>query len=161
MKRTQAERPHDHEILLLENQLCFALYAATRAITRTYRERLEPLGLTYPQYLVMLVLWDEDGITISHIGRKLKLDSGTLTPLLKRLENMELVARRRGIKDEREVQIWLTQKGFDLETSVVDVRRYVACSLEMKEHEIRSLRADVMDVIDRLEADRLEIARVD
>ena len=72
-----------YELLRLDNQLCFALYAATRAISRTYRERLGPMGLTYPQYLVLIVLWEKDGITISEIGRRLMLDSGTLTPLIK------------------------------------------------------------------------------
>ncbi len=82
------------DLLRLDNQLCFALYAATRAITKTYREKLEPIGLTYPQYLVLLVLWEREDVTVSEIGQKLFLDSGTLTPLIKRLEAMGLVNQK-------------------------------------------------------------------
>ena len=104
----------DFDILKLDNQLCFALYAATRAVTKTYRQRLEPMGITYPQYLVLLVLWEQDGLTVSEIGKKLRLDSGTLTPLLQRLEGQKLLKRRRNAKDEREVKAWLTDEGNEL-----------------------------------------------
>ena len=99
--------PNDcaEELLRLDNQLCFALYAATRAMTRTYRERLGPLGLTYPQYLVLIVLWESDGVTVGQLGQRLLLDSGTLTPLVKRLETAGLVTRNRREADEREVEI--------------------------------------------------------
>ena len=142
----------NHEILRLENQLCFALYAATRAITKTYREKLTPLGLTYPQYLVLIVLWEEDGMTITSIGRRLMLDSGTLTPLVKRLEGVGLVERRRGIVDEREVQVYLKDAGRNLKDSVLDARCFVGCRLGMSEPEILALRAELMDIIARLEA---------
>lgn len=142
----------DADILRLENQLCFALYAATRTITKTYREKLTPLGLTYPQYLVLIVLWEEEGQTITAIGRRLMLDSGTLTPLVKRLENMGLVERRRGIEDEREVQVYLRDAGRRIKGPVLDARCFVACRLGMSEPEILALRADLMDMIARLEA---------
>ena len=140
----------DYDLLRLDNQLCFALYAATRVITRTYRERLGPMGLTYPQYLVLIVLWEKDGITISDIGRRLMLDSGTLTPLIKRLEAMGAVQRQRGTEDEREVRVWLAPKGFDLRDAALDARRFVACRLDMTEKEILDLRADMMALVARL-----------
>lgn len=145
-----SEDDKDFDLLRLDNQLCFALYAATRAISKTYRQKLEPLGLTYPQYLVMLVLWEGDGLTVSEIGDRLMLDSGTLTPLIKRLEKMEIVDRVRNKRDEREVQIWLTDKGKELKSSVLDARRFVACRLDMSEDEILSMRTDLMELIGNL-----------
>jgi MarR family transcriptional regulator, organic hydroperoxide resistance regulator len=146
------------DLLRLDNQLCFALYAATRAITKTYREKLEPIGLTYPQYLVLLVLWEREDVTVSDIGQKLFLDSGTLTPLIKRLEGMGLVNRKRGTEDEREVRISLTQEGDALKTAVLNARRHVACRLGMSEPEILALRGDLMALIGRLGNDCLSDA---
>ncbi len=137
--------------LHLDNQLCFALYAATRAITKTYRERLTPAGLTYPQYLVLVVLWENDGATISDIGRQLHLDSGTLTPLMKRLEADGIVERRRGKSDEREVEVWLTEKGYDLKPAASDARDLVVHRLDMPECDIISMRKDLMDLVQRLD----------
>lgn len=97
--------------LLLDNQLCFALYSTSLAMTKLYKPLLETLGLTYPQYLVMLVLWERDGLMVSELGERLFLDSGTLTPLLKRLEAMALLARLRDAQDERRVRVTLTAKG--------------------------------------------------
>ncbi len=142
-----------YDLLRLDNQLCFALYAATRAVAKTYRQRLGPMGLTYPQYLVLVVLWQQDGITISELGRQLMLDSGTLTPLVKRLESMGHVSRQRSKDDEREVNVWLTPKGFDLRDMALDARRFVACRLEMSEQEIGELRRELMDLIGRLGVD--------
>lgn len=155
MTTTQSQTfvsPGGADLLRLENQLCFALYAATRAITKTYREKLTPLGLTYPQYLVLVVLWEQDGCTITDIGGKLMLDSGTLTPLLKRLEKQGFVARRRGLKDEREVRIFLTDEADRIKDGVLDARCFVACQLQMKEAEILEIRAQLMDLIARLDA---------
>lgn len=143
----------DFDILKLDNQLCFALYAATRAITKTYRQRLEPMGITYPQYLVLLVLWEQDGLTVSEIGKKLRLDSGTLTPLLQRLEGQKLLKRRRNAKDEREVKAWLTDEGNALKISAADARRYVACCLGMSEGQILQLRSDLMALVDQLDGE--------
>ena len=100
--------------LLLDEQLCFALYAASRTMTAAYRPLLEPLGVTYPQYLVLLVLWEEDGRSVRDLGQRLALDSGTLTPLLKRMETAGLVTRERRRSDEREVEIRLTRAGRSL-----------------------------------------------
>src|SRR6478672_7055037 len=99
------------QALLLDNQLCFALYSASLAMTKLYKPLLDELGLTYPQYLVMLVLWERDGLMVSELGERLSLDSGTLTPLLKRLEANGLVARIRDVADERRVHVSLSAAG--------------------------------------------------
>lgn len=140
----------NYELLRLDNQLCFALYAATRAMSKTYREKLTPMGLTYPQYLVLVVLWEVDHLTVSDIGERLFLDSGTLTPLIKRLESMQLVERKRNHKDEREVIVALTSEGLALRDNALDARRYVACELGMSEGEIMALRTDIMSLIGQL-----------
>ena len=98
------------DTLRLDGQLCFLLYATTRAVTQAYAPLLEPLGLTYPQYLTMLALWEEDGVPVGRLGERLRLDSGTLTPLLKRLEGMALVERRRSPSDERVVHVHLSAR---------------------------------------------------
>ena len=103
-------------MLALDKQFCFALYSASHAVTRTYKPLLDGLGLTYPQYLVMLVLWEQDGILVKDIGARLFLDSGTLTPLLKRLEAAGLVSRQRDAADERRVLLHLTSEGHALRT---------------------------------------------
>jgi DNA-binding MarR family transcriptional regulator len=138
------------DLLALDNQLCFALYAATRAITRTYRERLEPLGLTYPQYLALTVLWETDGLTVGDMGRRLMLDSGTLTPLLKRLEGAGIIRRSRRTSDEREVEIWLTEDGARLKEMAYAVREHVVCRLGMSEREIAALRRELMALVEQL-----------
>lgn len=114
--------------LALDHQLCFALYAASLAMTKTYKPLLEPLGLTYPQYLVMLVLWEGDGLTVSQLGERLTLDSGTLTPLLKRLEALELIQRLRDTADERRVLLQLTAAGRRLKARAVAVPQAIACA---------------------------------
>jgi DNA-binding MarR family transcriptional regulator len=114
--------------LALDHQLCFALYAASLAMTKTYKPLLAPLGLTYPQYLVLLVLWEGDGISVSHLGDRLTLDSGTLTPLLKRLEAQGLLQRRRDMADERRVLVDLTPAGRDLRARAASVPRTIACA---------------------------------
>ena len=98
-------------MLLLDNQLCFALYSTSLAMTRFYKPLLDALGITYPQYLVLLVLWEQEGLTVSELGNRLFLDSGTLTPLLKRMESSGLVTRLRAVEDERRVHITLTAAG--------------------------------------------------
>jgi DNA-binding MarR family transcriptional regulator len=113
--------------LHLDEQLCFALYSASRAVTRAYAPLLAPLGLTYPQYLVLLVLWEGDGLLVRALGDRLALDSGTLTPLLKRLEHHGLVERRRGEDDERVVRIHLTAAGRALRARARKIPMELAC----------------------------------
>jgi MarR family transcriptional regulator, organic hydroperoxide resistance regulator len=140
-------------LLNLDRQLCFALYAAIRSITRVYRERLDVLGLTYPQYLVLLTLFEKDGLTVSEIGRRLYLDSGTLTPLLKRLEANGVVRRARGRDDQRDVHVWLNPEAWAMKPDILAARRYVAERLAMSEDEIAALRADLMVMIHHLEGE--------
>ncbi|MCJ2123540.1 MarR family winged helix-turn-helix transcriptional regulator [Methylobacterium sp. J-077] len=144
------ETEHVTDPLLLDNQLCYALYAAAHRMTKSYRPLLERLGLTYPQYLVLLVLWEQDGVTVSEIGRRLRLDSGTLTPVLKRLESAGFLVRTRRQSDEREVEIALTQQGAALRSEAVTVRESVMCQLELSEPEIQALRKDLGILIERL-----------
>ena len=106
----------NEDYLVLEKQLCFSLYSASHKLVRSYRQLLEPLDLTYPQYLAMLVLWQQPELNVKELGEKLYLDSGTLTPLLKRLECKGLVNRTRSAQDERVVQIRLTEQGKALKT---------------------------------------------
>lgn len=138
--------------LLLDNQLCYALYAAAHRMTKSYRPMLERMGLTYPQYLVLLVLWETDGVTVSEIGRRLRLDSGTLTPVLKRLETSGCLVRNRRQSDEREVEIALTEHGRALRAEAVGVRQSVMCQLHMTEPEIQAMRADLNALIENLSA---------
>jgi DNA-binding MarR family transcriptional regulator len=111
----------------LDEQLCFALYSASRALTRAYGPLLGPLGLTYPQYLVMLVLWEGDGLSVRELGERLALDSGTLTPLLKRLEEADYVQRKRDAEDERVVRVSLTRAGRALEERARSIPAELAC----------------------------------
>ena len=110
-----------HEQLKLGNQLCFKLYTVTRLITQAYRPLLEPLGLTYPQYLVMMVLWEQDNQTVGDIGRRLMLDTNTLTPMLQRMEREGLLVRTHGIADGRQTLVSLTKKGIHLEEHAKDI----------------------------------------
>lgn len=138
--------------LALASQLCFALYASSLAIQRRYREPLAALGLTYPQYLVMLVLWAEDGLSVSAVGARLMLDSGTLTPLLKRLAAQGLLERRRGIEDERRVELHLTPAGRALRRRALNLPTQMAaaigCTPEVLEpmvEELHELRRALQD----------------
>ena len=116
-----AKKTANNPALLLDNQLCFALYSTSLAMTKLYKPLLESLGLTYPQYLVMLVLWERDGLMVSELGEHLFLDSGTLTPLLKRLESAGLIVRIRDVQDERRVHITLTADGRTLKTQAANI----------------------------------------
>lgn len=124
--------------LLLDNQLCFALYSASLAMTKLYKPLLEKLGLTYPQYLVMLVLWEQGSASVSELGERLYLDSGTLTPLLKRMEAAEWLVRTRSAQDERRVEITLTAAGRRLKGAAAGVP---ACVLEAADCTVAELVA--------------------
>ena len=119
------------EAMKLENQLCFPLYAAARNVTGLYTPWLKPLGLTYTQYIVFLVLWEKDGIPVSEIGEKLMLDNGTLTPLLKKMEVAGYVERKRSQIDERVVEVTLTEAGRALQEKAKDVPLRVAACIEL------------------------------
>ncbi len=116
----------DYSNLNLDHQLCFLVYSTNLALNQLYRKLLAPLGLTYPQYLVMLVLWEKDGLTVSEIGENLFLESSTLTPLLKKVQSNSIVNRERSTKDERQVIISLTAQGHALKLKAVDIPLQVA-----------------------------------
>jgi DNA-binding MarR family transcriptional regulator len=126
--------------LRLDRQVCFALYAASRATTQLYRPVLDALGLTYPQYLVMLVLWERGPITVKDLGAELELDSGTLSPVLKRLEAAGLVRRTRRTEDERSVEVRLTEHGTALRERAASVPRKVAEATGLDAAELTGLR---------------------
>lgn len=136
--------------LALDQQLCFALYSASHAFTRVYKPLLDALDLTYPQYLVMLVLWQQDGQTVKAIGEHLHLDSGTLTPLLKRLEAAGLIARRRDPDDERQVRVALTADGWALKAKADAVPGAIFCALGGDAEDLPGLRDAINRVRDRL-----------
>jgi DNA-binding MarR family transcriptional regulator len=128
------------EELLLRRQVCFALYAASRAVTNLYRPLLDELGLTYPQYLVLLVLWERGDVTVKELGAALRLDSGTLSPLLKRLAAAGLVRRERPPADERSVVVSLTSAGAELRQRAVEIPARIACATGVPIDELAALR---------------------
>lgn len=130
----------------LDDQLCFALYTASRAMTSCYRPMLDAVGLTYPQYLVMLLLWERGPMTVTGIGHALQLETGTLSPLLKRLEATELITRARRAGDERSVLVSLTAAGGELEARLADVQRRAAQATGLSRAELAELR----DALSRL-----------
>ncbi len=142
MKRF-ADRTSD-EALKLDEQICFPIYAAANATVRFYRPLLEPLGLTYLQYLVMLILWEHAPVSVGDIGRKLVLDSGTLTPLLKRLEANGLVSRRRDTSDERRVMIALTPEGHEMHEKVKAIPQDVLRCTQFSEKDTEELVTAVL-----------------
>ncbi|MCK7544225.1 MarR family transcriptional regulator [Marinobacter bryozoorum] len=143
-------------LLALDNQVCFALYAVNRAVTARYRPLLAELDLTYPQYLVMLVLWEaaaaNERMRVSAIGERLRLDSGTLTPLLRRLEQRGLVSRRRSAEDERVVTVALTGAGEAMQEQAREVPVRLLCELGVDADQARRLRADLRQLLTRLES---------
>jgi DNA-binding MarR family transcriptional regulator len=136
--------------LALDNQLCFALYSTSLAMMRVYRGLLPKLGLTYPQYLVMMVLWEQDALTVSAIGERLFLDSATLTPLLKRMEAQGLLERTRARHDERQVIITLTEQGKALREEAGAVMPQVLCASQCSLEEVSSLRDQLVDLRKKL-----------
>lgn len=138
MHSEPAPFPPSPPALQLDHQVCFALYSASLAMTKLYKPLLEQIGLTYPQYLVMLVLWEGDGLGVSELGERLFLDSGTLTPLLKRLEAAGLLGRLRDVDDERRVRISLTAAGRALRS---EAERIPACVLQRSQCSLDELGA--------------------
>ncbi|CPT48115.1 Putative transcriptional regulator%2C MarR family [Mycobacteroides abscessus] len=136
----------------LDHQLCFALYSASRAMTAAYRPILTELNLTYPQYLVLLVLWEEDRVTVGRLGERLRLDSGTLSPLLKRLETNGLIRRERSVADERLVEVTLTPAGRRLEQKAQCIPERLALATGITAREATGLRDAVRQLTDAVQA---------
>jgi DNA-binding MarR family transcriptional regulator len=139
-----------HKNLLLNNQLCFSLYAATNSIIRYYRIYLNEIGITYTQYLVLLVLWEQQSCNIKKIAEILKLDSPTITPIVQKLEKMNLVNRVRNEADERVVTVLLTKDGIDLEAQVADIQNKVACKTHLKTKEFNELKGTLNKLADTM-----------
>jgi len=143
--------PIDSNTLLgLDQQLCFALYSTSLAMTRVYKPLLSTLGITYPQYLALLVLWQDDGLSVSELGERLFLDSGTLTPLLKRLETMALVSRLRAVDDERRVRITLTPAGRALRVKAAQIPACILSATQCSVAELALLTQQVQALRQRL-----------
>ncbi len=145
--RPPASPPLSH----LDDLLCFLIYSTGFAFTRAYRKPLERLGLTYPQYLVMVVLWADEALTVGQIGERMRLDSGTLTPLVKRLEALGMVSRTRSLEDERRVIVALTGKGRDLRASADDVMACMTQAVGLDASKVSSLVEQMRGLRDRLE----------
>jgi DNA-binding MarR family transcriptional regulator len=144
--------PAQDQLLRLDNQICFAIYSAAHAFNRVYKPLLDRLGLTYPQYLVMLVLWERDGVAVKEIGERLYLDSGTLTPLLKRLEQAGLVRRTRSTEDERQVLIGLTAQGQSLRDKARSVPQSILAATQCSVSELTAVKNEIVALRDRLNA---------
>lgn len=149
MKTTST--PSANALLELDNQLCFALYSTNLALHKVYRQLLAPLNLTYPQYLVMLVLWEKDDVTVSEIGERLFLDSATLTPLLKRLESAGLIIRQRTRQDERQVAVTLSESGRALKEKVATIPDAVRCSTACDMPALMSLKQELETLREKLQ----------
>jgi DNA-binding MarR family transcriptional regulator len=140
--------------LKLDHQLCFSVYTASQAFTAAYKPLLDRLGLTYPQYLVMMVLWEEDDLPVNGIGARLSLDSGTLTPLLKRMEAAGLVRRQRDARDERQVRITLTERGQALKVEALAVPEAMICALGQSLPQLQELKVAVDRITEALRASK-------
>jgi DNA-binding MarR family transcriptional regulator len=138
------------ESLSLDNQLCFTIYACSRAMTQLYRPWFDEIGITYPQYLVLLVLWEQDGVMVKELGERLFLDSGTLTPLLKRMEATKLITRQRSVEDERKVFIHLTEEGKQLESQACTIPSEMMRQRGLTPDEFTGLLADFKALLAKL-----------
>lgn len=137
----------NYDSLKLDNQICFRLYAASREIIKKYKPLLDEHNLTYTQYLTMLVMWENEKITVKEIGKKLHLDSGTLTPLLKKLENMEFIKKYRDPLDDRSVIVELTNSGLELKDKVKDIPNKLFCLIGMEKEQLLELKKNLDEAL--------------
>ena len=149
---SKVRNPSNNPAQLLDNQLCFALYSASLAMTKLYKPMLDRLGLTYPQYLVMLVLWEGDGPSVSSLGGRLNLDSGTLTPLLKRMETAGWLVRQRSSDDERRVHVWLSPTGQQLQVQAASIPGCVLTQSGLSLGELVALNQQIKALRDAMHA---------
>ncbi len=150
-KKEEAAIPRGEELLKLDNQLCFALYSSSRGVTRLYRPLLSEFGITYPQYLAMLVLWEKEPLTVKELGERLFLDSGTLTPLLKRMEKQGLLKRERSQGDERQVLINLTEEGRKLKDKALAIPLKIADQVNISQSEFISLLTSLKKLMKKID----------
>ncbi len=140
----------NYDLLKLENQLCFPLYACSKEIIRKYKPFLDPLGLTYTQYITLMALWEEDNLTVKALGEKLYLDSGTLTPLLKKMEGQKLIKRIRSADDERNVYIKLTEEGILLKDKAAAVPEQIGKCFSLSNEEVFSLHQTLHKILKQI-----------
>ncbi|WP_257111071.1 MarR family winged helix-turn-helix transcriptional regulator [Pseudomonas ficuserectae] len=142
--------PADCDSLLLDNQLCFALYSTSLMMTKVYKPLLQALGLTYPQYLAMMVLWEKDGLTVGDVSTRLLTDPGSLTPLLKRLEGQGFISRTRSKEDERVVLLHLTEQGRALQHQALSIPGCILSASGLNMERLRDLQTQLLDLRDHL-----------
>ena len=142
--------PKSLKALHLDQQLCFALYSTSLAMTKVYKPLLDKLSLTYPQYLIMLILWQNDGLALKDVGEQLQIDSGALTPVIKRMEAMGLLIRTRNPQNERTLEIRLTKAGWAMREQAVQVNQTIGFSCGMPEPEIHALRQELVQLRSQL-----------
>jgi DNA-binding MarR family transcriptional regulator len=140
-----------YESIKLDNQLCFSLYAASREIIKLYKPVLDKFNLTYTQYVAMLVLWEDEKSTVKDIGKRLHLDSGTLTPLLKKIESMGLITRHRDVNDDRVVIVELTQKGKELKDEILEVPNEMLCKIKISQSELIQTKIHIDSLLKSLD----------
>jgi DNA-binding MarR family transcriptional regulator len=157
-KTNSMEQPSDnngktkgYELLMLDNQLCFSLYVCSKEIIKKYKPLLDPFGLTYTGYIIMLALWEEDNVTVKDLGKRLYLDSGTLTPMLKKLEAQNYIKRIRSSSDERNVFIQLNQKGRDLKKEAIKIPENLICTLDLDPTHAGELLTGLHQMMNKLE----------
>lgn len=141
----------DYEILKLDNQLCFSLYVCSKEIIKKYKPLLDPLGLTYTGYIILMALWEQDNITVKDLGKRLYLDSGTLTPMLKKLEALDYIKRIRSSSDERNVFIQLTEKGNGLKKEALEIPKNMICTLSLEPAYAEELLSALHQMMGRLD----------
>ena len=139
-----------YDDIKLENQLCFSLYAASREVIKLYKPCLDKFNLTYTQYVAMLVLWEEEKTTVKGMGERLHLDSGTLTPLLKKMEKSGLISRYRDINDDRVVIVELAEKGRNLKNEITCVPKEMVCKINLEKNEIKRLKDELDNLLEKL-----------
>jgi MarR family transcriptional regulator, organic hydroperoxide resistance regulator len=139
-----------YEVIKLDNQLCFSFYAISREVIKLYKPILDKFNLTYTQYITMLVLWEEEEINFKRLGERLRLDSGTLTPVVKKLEAMDLLTKYRTKEDDRVVVVKLTAKGKDLKDDIIEVPKELACKVAIEEDKYLELKKSLKDFLEKL-----------
>ena len=147
-----SDKSTGYELLMLDNQLCFSLYVCSKEIIKKYKPLLDPHGLTYTGYIILLALWEEDSITVKELGIRLYLDSGTLTPMLKKLEAQGFIKRTRSMSDERNVIIRLTEKGKELKEEAIHIPESLICNLDLEPQHTKELLKGLHQMMQRLEA---------